>query len=81
MHHEFRYLSREQVESLGMTMEEAVEIVEEVFRLKGEGRWEMPPKPGIHPGDDSFIHAMPGYVPDLGAAGIKWVSGFPSNEE
>ncbi|MBW2307176.1 MAG: ornithine cyclodeaminase family protein [Deltaproteobacteria bacterium] len=82
MHHEFRYLSRGQVESLGMSMEEVIEVVEEVFRLKGEGRCEMPPKPGIHPeSPDSFLHAMPGYVPDLCGAGIKWVSGFPVNRE
>jgi len=81
MSNEFRYLSRRQVESLGMTMEEVIAIVEEVFRLKGEGRWEMPPKPGINPGPNSFLHAMPGYVPDFGAAGIKWVSGFPDNKE
>jgi ornithine cyclodeaminase/alanine dehydrogenase len=40
----------------------------------------MPPKPGIHPGGgDNFIHAMPVSIPALGAAGIKWVSGFPEN--
>jgi ornithine cyclodeaminase/alanine dehydrogenase len=40
----------------------------------------MPPKPGIHPGQDSFMHAMPAYVPHLKAAGIKWVSGNPGNQ-
>lgn len=39
----------------------------------------MPPKPGIHPGNENFAHAMPAYIPDLESAGIKWVSGFPDN--
>jgi ornithine cyclodeaminase/alanine dehydrogenase len=52
------------------------------FREKGEGRVEMPPKPGIHPGQgDNFIHAMPAYIPALKSAGIKWVAGFPENHK
>jgi ornithine cyclodeaminase/alanine dehydrogenase len=43
-------------------------------------RVEMPPKPGIHPQPDAFIHAMPAFVPAMGAAGMKWVSGFPANQ-
>ncbi len=50
-----------------------------MFREKGEGRVEMPPKPGIHPRPDAFIHAMPAYIPSMEAAGVKWVSGFPAN--
>jgi ornithine cyclodeaminase/alanine dehydrogenase len=50
-----------------------------MFREKGEGRTEMPPKPGIHPRADSFIHAMPAYIPSLNSAGLKWVSGYPAN--
>jgi ornithine cyclodeaminase/alanine dehydrogenase len=47
---------------------------------KGHGRVEMPPKPGIHPGEgDNFIHAMPAYIPSMNSAGLKWVSGFPEN--
>lgn len=80
MTQEFLYLSREDVESVGLPMAGVVEAVEAVFREKGEGRVEMPPKPGIHPVPDSFIHAMPAYVPRMGAAGMKWVSGFPSNQ-
>lgn len=79
MTQEFLYLSREDVESVGLPMAEVIGAVEAVFREKGEGRVEMPPKPGIHPVADSFIHAMPAYVPGMGAAGVKWVSGFPSN--
>jgi len=39
----------------------------------------MPPKPGVHPKQDAFIHAMPAYIPSLNAVGVKWVSGFPEN--
>jgi len=78
--HELLYLSRENVEQVGLPMKSIVKVVEDVFREKGEGRTEMPPKPGIHPAEDSFIHAMPAYVATMKAAGMKWVSGFPANQ-
>jgi ornithine cyclodeaminase/alanine dehydrogenase len=56
-----------------------IKIVEEAFVEKEGGRVEVPPKPGIHPMKDAFIHAMPAYIPKMKAAGIKWVSGFPEN--
>lgn len=76
-----RYLSRRDVESLDISMTEVVAIVEHMFQEKGSGRAEMPPKPGIHPMPDAFIHAMPGFLPGLGAAGVKWISGYPGNRE
>jgi len=80
-HNQLLYLSQGDVESAGLTMSEVVEAVDAAFREKGEGRVEMPPKPGIHPGGgDNFIHAMPAYIPALGSAGVKWVSGFPGNQ-
>jgi len=76
------YLSRKDVEAVGLTMAEIIKSLEITFRAKGEGRTEMPPKPGIHPGGgDNFIHAMPAYIPDIKSAGIKWVSGFPENPQ
>jgi ornithine cyclodeaminase/alanine dehydrogenase-like protein (mu-crystallin family) len=76
------YLSKADVEAIGVTMAEIVESLAVTFRAKGEGRTEMPPKPGIHPGGaDSFIHAMPAYIPDLKSAGIKWVAAFPENPQ
>ena len=63
-------------------MEETIDRLELAFREKAEGRVEMPPKPGIHPGKaDNFIHAMPAYIPAMKSAGLKWVSGFPLNQE
>lgn len=74
------YLSQADVVSVGVSMAEIIELLETAFREKGENRVEMPPKPGIHPGNgDNFIHAMPAYIPGMNAAGLKWVSGFPEN--
>ncbi|MDL1898342.1 ornithine cyclodeaminase family protein [Anaerolineae bacterium CFX7] len=75
------YLSRADVERVGVTMREIIDAVETGFREHGEGRVEMPPKPGIHTMPDSFIHAMPAYIPALRAAGVKWVSGYPENQK
>lgn len=74
------YLSKADVEAIGVTMAEIIESLKVTFQAKGEGRTEMPPKPGVHPGGgDNFIHAMPAYIADLKSAGIKWVAGFPKN--
>lgn len=75
----FLYLSRADVESVGMPMTEIIDLLEKAFREKGEGRVEMPPKPGIHTMPDAFIHAMPAHIPSMRSAGIKWVSGYPGN--
>ena len=76
------YLSQKDVVSVGLGMADVIELLERAFNEKGHGRVEMPPKPGIHPGDnDNFIHAMPAYIPALNSAGIKWVGGFPGNAE
>lgn len=78
---ELLYISRKEVEELGVSMKDVLEALDEGFRLKGLGKTEMPPKPGIHPVKDAFIHAMPAYVKEVEAAGLKWVSGYPSNIE
>jgi len=73
------YLTREDVAAVGVTMPEIVTALQGMFAEKGRGNAEMPPKPGIHPRQDAFIHAMPGYLPGIGAAGMKWVAGYPEN--
>ncbi len=77
--HKILYLSEADVAAAGVTMAEIIDALEIAFREKGEGRIEMPPKPGIHTQPDAFIHAMPAYIPALRSAGIKWVSGYPDN--
>jgi ornithine cyclodeaminase/alanine dehydrogenase-like protein (mu-crystallin family) len=78
---ELLYLSRADVEQIDLPLATIISALENMFREKGEGRVEMPPKPGIHPLPDAFIHAMPAFIPSLGAAGMKWVSGFPENQQ
>jgi ornithine cyclodeaminase/alanine dehydrogenase-like protein (mu-crystallin family) len=75
------YLSREDVEKVNLPMAEIIAALNSMFREKGEGRVEMPPKPGIHTRPDAFIHAMPAYIPSMKAAGMKWVSGYPENQK
>ncbi|RKY60680.1 MAG: ornithine cyclodeaminase family protein, partial [Candidatus Latescibacterota bacterium] len=79
MPYKLLYLSRADVEAVGLPMRRVIELLEDAFREKGMGRVEMPPKPGVHPRPDAFIHAMPAYIPATGAVGVKWVSGYPEN--
>jgi len=74
------YLSHKDVETIALPMQEIIDALEAMFKEKGAGRTEMPPKPGIHTRPDAFIHAMPAYIPSLQSAGMKWVSGYPDNQ-
>lgn len=76
---ELIFLSQEEVIRAGMSMGEVIQTVETVFREHGLKRVENPPKPGIHPIPSAFLHAMPAFLPELKAAGVKWVSSFPTN--
>lgn len=75
----FLYLSRADVEAVGLDVRTIIGLLESAFREKGEGRVEMPPKPGIHPRPDAFLHAMAASIPAMQAAGLKWVAGYPEN--
>jgi ornithine cyclodeaminase/alanine dehydrogenase-like protein (mu-crystallin family) len=77
--HKVLYLSRADVETVNLSMKEIIDLLEKAFLEKGNGKVEMPPKPGIHTMPDAFIHAMPAYIPSMRSAGIKWVSGYPEN--
>jgi ornithine cyclodeaminase/alanine dehydrogenase-like protein (mu-crystallin family) len=80
-HSEILYLSRSDVERINLPMRDIINALDDMFKEKGQGRVEMPPKPGIHTRADAFIHAMPAYIPSTEAAGVKWVSGYPENQK
>ncbi len=77
---ELLYLSRQDVESVGLGIGEVIDLVEFALSEHAYGRVEMPPKPGVHPYPGALLHAMPAYVERSHACGIKWVSAFPSNK-
>jgi ornithine cyclodeaminase/alanine dehydrogenase-like protein (mu-crystallin family) len=75
------YLSREEVAALLPDVPAQLDLVERTYRSLAEGRVELPPKPGVHPRKDSFIHAMPAYLRDEDVVALKWVAGYPANKE
>jgi alanine dehydrogenase len=74
-----RVLSRSLVASLLPPVLQQLDLVEETYVAMAAGDVELPPKPGIHPRVDTFIHAMPAYLRHSDVAAMKWVSGYPSN--
>lgn len=82
MNFDVLWLSRADIDSLGITMREIMDAVEEGFAAMGRGEVEMPAKIGIHTRRDCFNHSMPCYVGGtLDMAGVKVVSGYPPNQK
>lgn len=73
------YLTKQDVESLNISIPEIITRLEIVLVEKGNKRVEMPPKIAIHTNGDAFLHAMPAFIPKFDSAGIKWVGGYPEN--
>lgn len=75
----FIFLSKKDITDLGISIRTIIDLIENGLAAHGKGLVENPPKPGIHPLPNTFIHAMPAYFKDKKICGIKWVSGFPNN--
>jgi alanine dehydrogenase len=75
------YLERRNVAALLPSVPDQLELVERTYRALAAGRVELPPKPGVHPRRDSFIHAMPAYLRDEDVVALKWVAGYPANKD
>jgi alanine dehydrogenase len=73
-------LSRDDVAALMPPIPVQLDLVEETYVAMARGDVELPPKPGIHPRPNAFIHAMPAYLRTTDVAALKWVSGYPSNK-
>ncbi|MGH3047698.1 MAG: ornithine cyclodeaminase family protein [Gaiellaceae bacterium] len=78
---ELLYLAREEVAGLLPDIPAQLDLVETTYRALAAGRVELPPKPGVHPRPDSFVHAMPAYLRDDDVVALKWVAGYPANKE
>lgn len=77
---ELVYLTRSDVASLLPDWHAMIDLVEQTYVAMSRGDVEMPPKPGIHPRKDAFIHAMPAYLANSDVAAMKWVAGYPANK-
>lgn len=72
-----RFLSKTQTEAL-LTWSDVVEAVDAVFRSDGRGDLITPKKDPIRMDDGrSMLMAMPGYLRDMGVAGMKWMRSYP----
>ena len=72
-------LNRADLESLGLTWAEIIDVLDDAFGQKARGLVQNPPKPKVASREDSFIHAMPAYLGGSDRIGIKWVSGYEQN--
>ena len=74
-----RFLSKADLDTLGLGMGDIIDILEEAFRAKAAGKVMMPPKIFFHRHGPRFYSSMVSASPALGYAGCKWQSGDPDN--
>jgi len=73
------YLSKKDVEEIGLSLAEIIQIVEKSFKEKGLGTSVMEPKHWYELGGGKFCSAMSAYTPSFNVVGVKWQSGIPEN--
>lgn len=81
---ELLLLSQKDIIGIDLQIPEVFAAIEQAMVEHSHGSYEMHPKIGVHPIDtdpDNFIHAMPAYLKQLGACGLKWVGGFAKNPQ
>jgi len=76
---DIRIIDRTRVRALLPSLPEQIKIAGDIYRDLAKGNIEMPPKIGIHPRENSFIHAMPAFLQYQDVATVKLVSGYPAN--
>jgi ornithine cyclodeaminase/alanine dehydrogenase-like protein (mu-crystallin family) len=74
------YLSRAEVAGLLPPLQTQLDLVERTYRSMASGRVELPPKPGVHPRPNAFVHAMPAYLRDEDVVAVKWIAGYRANK-
>jgi len=72
-------LNRADLEGLGLTWKEIIDVLEDAFKQKARGLVQNPPKPKVTSREDAFIHAMPAYLGGSDRIGMKWVAGYEQN--
>ena len=78
----FLYLNQKDIRETGVSMETALEAVEDALRLHHQGQVNLPYKIVLDMGERERGrgNAMPAYVGgEYDVFGIKWIAGFPRN--
>ncbi|PCJ63417.1 MAG: ornithine cyclodeaminase [Planctomycetota bacterium] len=76
---EILYLTQDKVIEAGINDDDILQLVKAALTEHGSKKYEMPSKIGLHPRENTLMHAMPGWVPAYDACGIKWAECFPDN--
>jgi alanine dehydrogenase len=71
-------VAKSQIENV-LNMRDCVSIVEEAFKLYGQGQVQMPPKMYLT-FDKGDLRCMPAYIGSIGMAGVKNVNVHPLNK-
>lgn len=77
---ELLYLGRRDVAALLPPLVEQLDLVERTYEALAADEVELPPKIGIHPRPNAFIHAMPAYLRREDVAALKWIAGYRANK-
>lgn len=68
------YLTIDDVRTVGLTDEDFINCVSEVFIQHGLDKVKMHPRISIHPKPGASFHATAGWVDKSGTAGLRWVA-------
>lgn len=73
------WLGADAVRRLLPSLDDQLDLVAETYLAGARGRVELPPKPGLHPREDSFLNAMPAWLMDRDVVAMKWVGSYAAN--
>jgi ornithine cyclodeaminase/alanine dehydrogenase len=73
------YLSRADVEVVGLSMDRIIDVVEAALIEKAHGRVQMPAKHWMELRSTRWFGGMSSLIPSLGHAAMKWQSGSTEN--
>lgn len=73
------WLGADAVRRLLPSLDDQLDLVAETYLAAARGRVELPPKPGLHPREDSFLNAMPAWLMDRDVVAMKWVGSYAAN--
>lgn len=79
---QLKYLSQEDILSLGIPYMDVIDAVERVMSEFAKGTCQLPVKIHVNTRPDTYINAMPAYVGgEHDITGLKWVAGYPDNRK